>query len=230
MNESHSHWNDRKYLLNDFPKFQGVPREVKPTRDIRLLSESEKSAKVLVTGVAEEQSDCLMTPLVESLASAICKVKLNEKAALRSSDFGKKSLVLKKEQIVATGEVEGFKIVQNDVTDHGWGVELNESVGSPEFKAPIDHACIVEEETDAGMQKFSDLCTQLRQGREEKNQAICEFEKEYQTVFVLEGEDSGRISVAECKIELLKAPQSNRQNPCPISLAVMPRAKKLIYE
>uniref|UniRef100_A0A8R1HJY8 CCHC-type domain-containing protein n=1 Tax=Caenorhabditis japonica TaxID=281687 RepID=A0A8R1HJY8_CAEJA len=82
---------------------QGVPREVKPTRDIRLLSESERSAKILVTGVAEEQSDCLMTPLVESLAPAICKVKLNEKTALRSSDFGKKSLVLKKGQIVTTG-------------------------------------------------------------------------------------------------------------------------------
>uniref|UniRef100_A0A8R1IFN4 CCHC-type domain-containing protein n=1 Tax=Caenorhabditis japonica TaxID=281687 RepID=A0A8R1IFN4_CAEJA len=187
---------------------QGVPREVKRTRNIGLLSESEKSAKVLVEGVAEKQGDCLMTPLVESLVLAICKVKLNEKAALRSSDFGKK----------------------NDVTDHGWGVELNERVGSPEFKAPIDHACSVEEETDAGMQKFSDLCTQLRQGREEKNQAICEFEKEYQTVFVLDGEDSGRISVAECEIELLKASQSNRQTPCPISLAVMPRAKKRVLK
>uniref|UniRef100_A0A8R1EGH7 Uncharacterized protein n=1 Tax=Caenorhabditis japonica TaxID=281687 RepID=A0A8R1EGH7_CAEJA len=137
---------------------QGAPREIKLTQDIRLVPGSGKTVEVIVEGVVEEQGDCLMTPLVESLASAICKVNRDGKAVLRFFNFGETSILLRKGQIVATGEVEGFDIVQEDVEDQRWGEELNERVGSPEFKAPNGHVCSVEGETYAGMQKFSDLC------------------------------------------------------------------------
>uniref|UniRef100_A0A8R1ITM5 RNA-directed DNA polymerase n=2 Tax=Caenorhabditis japonica TaxID=281687 RepID=A0A8R1ITM5_CAEJA len=207
---------------------QGVPREVKLTRDIRLVPSSEKTVEVLVEGVVEEQGDCLVTPLVESLAPAICKVNRDGKAVLRFFNFGETSILLRKGQIVATGEVEGFDIVQEDVEDQRWGKELNERVGSPEFKAPNGHVCSVEGETYAGMQKFSDLCAQLRRGQEEENLEIWELVKEYQDVFALDDKELGRTHVVECEIELSEEAQPIRQKPRPIPLAVRPEIRKML--
>uniref|UniRef100_A0A8R1ITL4 Uncharacterized protein n=1 Tax=Caenorhabditis japonica TaxID=281687 RepID=A0A8R1ITL4_CAEJA len=108
--------------------------------------------------------------------------------------------------------------------------ESEKRVVSPGFETRDVQVNSVDGETDAGMQKFSDLCAQLRRGKEEENARIWELVKEFQDVFALDDKELGRTNVVECEIELLEAAQPIRQKPRPIPLALRPEIRKMLVK
>uniref|UniRef100_A0A8R1HY74 RNA-directed DNA polymerase n=1 Tax=Caenorhabditis japonica TaxID=281687 RepID=A0A8R1HY74_CAEJA len=135
-----------------------------------------------------------------------------------------------KGQRIATGEVEGFEVVPEDVENLDRVEESEKWVVSPGFETRDVQVNSVDGETDAGMQKFSDLCAQLRRGKEEENARIWELVKEFQDVFALDDKELGRTNVVECEIELLEAAQPIRQKPRPIPLALRPEIRKMLVK
>ncbi|EFO82947.1 hypothetical protein CRE_00852 [Caenorhabditis remanei] len=200
-------------------RIEEQPRAIKLCKDIRLVPSSAKVIQVSVEGVMLEGKDqCLVTPMHECIATSVCEVGADGKAYVTVSNFGTKSILLRKGQQIAGGEVDDFEVLQEKVAEENW----------KETEATVCN--LVQKDTDS--ERWNTLCEHLK-----KQESNCESEEEiwkviqsFQHIFAVSDSELGRTNATTCEIELLQGAEPIRQRPRPIPLAIRPQIREILQK
>uniref|UniRef100_A0A1I7T0J7 CCHC-type domain-containing protein n=1 Tax=Caenorhabditis tropicalis TaxID=1561998 RepID=A0A1I7T0J7_9PELO len=93
-------------------KFVEEGRNVKLTKAVRLLPGERKLVEVSVEGILPKEVECcLINPIIDVLATAICRIDHTGKAVLQMCNFGEDAVFLAKNQKVGTGELTNFQVL-----------------------------------------------------------------------------------------------------------------------
>ncbi|EGT55349.1 hypothetical protein CAEBREN_12840 [Caenorhabditis brenneri] len=126
------------------------PRDIKMTEQVTLYPGDTKFAEVRVEGIIpKDQNQCSIRPLVNQVSTVACVVNLAGKAIIEVQNSGDHIVVLKKGDVVATGE---FEIIDELFTRTNLPEkEVNGAIGSVfqctnTVKVPVEKEQIVKVE------------------------------------------------------------------------------------
>ncbi|PIC11955.1 hypothetical protein B9Z55_028750 [Caenorhabditis nigoni] len=201
------------------------PREVRMTYNVRLAPKSHRIIEVHVEGIVGTEKSCLIYPIIEQLAPALCQVSNKGKTFLTLSNSSENTVFLQKGEIIARGEIEGFKIVKEESLE-----EILEGVSGIENTSIGNELCSVKESEESSGDHWKLLCEQLQRKpvMEEEERRVWDVIKTYQDIFAVNDDELGKAKHVEGKIELLDGAEPIRQKPRPIPLAVREQVKEML--
>ncbi|EFO85130.1 hypothetical protein CRE_21452 [Caenorhabditis remanei] len=188
---------DQFELLGIQMSFQKKPRDIRMVRQVKIPPGSEKIVEVSVEGtIRKDKSLCLITPMVSCLAPAIYQIRKSGKARVQMSNLGKKSIFLKKGELVASGEVEGFDVIEENEENLKLLEEFFER--SKLLEQDMETINLIETNVNSG-ERWDILCEQLKKtcAKSEEEEDVWKVIKDYQHIFATDDTELGRTNVVE---------------------------------
>ncbi|EFO99372.1 hypothetical protein CRE_18271 [Caenorhabditis remanei] len=145
------------------------------------------------------------------------------------SSLGTESIFLKKGELVASGEVEGFDVIGENEENLKLLEEFFER--SKLLEQDMETINLIETNVNSG-ERWDILCEQLKKtcAKSEEEEDVWKVIKDYQHIFATDDTELGRTNVVECEIELTEGAQPVRQKARPIPLAIRGEIRKMIQK
>ncbi|CAO4382500.1 unnamed protein product [Caenorhabditis nigoni] len=204
------------------------PRNIWLCRDVKIRPNSQLIVPVQIEGVVrQEESYCLMSPRVPWLAPSVCQANSEGKAFVNLFNSSSTSLELKKGDVIAVGELEGFDVV-DEKAGHVKEEALDEYISSLGFREE-DNVISINEISVTGNDRLKVVWEQLEKGEvSTEEERVWKVVEEFQDTFAIDDCELGKAEVVQCEIELKEGTEPIRQRPRPIPLAIRPEIKEMI--
>uniref|UniRef100_A0A8R1EDM9 Reverse transcriptase n=1 Tax=Caenorhabditis japonica TaxID=281687 RepID=A0A8R1EDM9_CAEJA len=209
-------------------KIDDQPRDIRVVNDVKLAQSGRKTIEIVVEGIiSKEKRFCLITPIVTCLAPGVCQVNSDGKALINVANYGSESILLRKGQKIAIGELSGFEILKEKA-------ELLESLdvwtrGKQGSETPNIAVCEISQDEEAN-DRYQTVCEHLKRVHKPEEGSIWKVIEDFQQIFALDDTELGRTSLVECEIELQEGAQPIRQKPRPIPLAIRPEIRNMLQK
>uniref|UniRef100_A0A8R1DPW3 Uncharacterized protein n=1 Tax=Caenorhabditis japonica TaxID=281687 RepID=A0A8R1DPW3_CAEJA len=93
-------------------KIDEPPRDVRIVDEVKLDRHGQKMVEIVVEGIIhKERRLCLITPTSKCLTAGVCQVNSEGKARIKIANHMSESIFLRKGQKIATGELNGFEVL-----------------------------------------------------------------------------------------------------------------------
>ncbi|EGT38055.1 hypothetical protein CAEBREN_28397 [Caenorhabditis brenneri] len=204
------------------------PRDVKMAKQVTLYPGDTKFAEVRVEGIiTNDKTQCFINPLVNQVSTSVCEVSSSGNAIIEVRNCSEHIIVLKKGDIVATGEFDGFDILDKEVDRHKL-IDEHFPVKENDSEETVN-VCAIGDGIESN-ERWNELCTHLKRdsNASDNEEKLWELIQKFQHIFALADNELGRTNVIECEIELVEGAQPVRQKPRPVPLAARPEIRKMI--
>ncbi|EGT47562.1 hypothetical protein CAEBREN_01908 [Caenorhabditis brenneri] len=205
-------------------------RDIRMAKTVTLYPGAKLFAEVKVGGMIDAaKNHCLVNPTVPWLSPSVCQVTTTGKGVIQVANYTKQTVVLEKGQKIATGELDGFQVIQEKAECMQI---LEEHFGHHEDTKDLNELiCSITGSADCN-EHWKVLCEHLKKesvGTKEEEE-VWGIVRKFQHIFAVDDNELGRTNAVECEIELVEGAEPVRQKPRPIPLAIRPEIRKMIQK